>query len=298
MEPLPELAALLARHALADGVQPTALPRVALVRSASPTMPLPTVYEPSLCIVAQGAKEVQLGSQRFRYDPASFLLGAVDLPVMGTVTQASAAEPYLCLCVSLDVAAIAELVAQLPPVRDGGEGLGLILGRTSAELLDAATRLVALLDAPADAPVLAPLVERELLWRLLTGPAGPLLRRLTRAGGPIEQVSRAIAWLRAHYAEPVAIEQLAAVAGMSASALHAHFRTVTGLSPLRYRTRLRLQEARRLMLVEALDAASAGFRVGYGGPSQFSRDYGEAFGAPPARDVARLRAMGGEAVAA
>ena len=151
---------------------------------------------------------------------------------------------------SLDVAAIAELVAQLPPVRDAGEGLGLILGETTRELLDAASRLVALLDTPADAPVLAPLIERELLWRLLTGPAGPLLRRLTRSGGPVEQVSRAIAWLRAHYAEPVAIEQLAAVAGMSASALHAHFRAVTGLSPLRYRTRLRLQEARRLMLVE------------------------------------------------
>jgi AraC-like DNA-binding protein len=181
---------------------------------------------------------------------------------------------------------------------DDRSSLALIVGSTTPPLVDAAYRLLSLLDAPEDAGALAPLAERELLWRLLRSPAGMLLRHMTASGSPGEQVHRAVRWLRNHFADPVSIEQLATIAGMSTSALHQHFKTITGLSPLRYRTRLRVQEARRLMIADGLDAASAGFQVGYGSPSQFSRDYTRALGVSPGRDIARLRAAGSSLAAA
>lgn len=291
MHRITDLAALIARHAPEDGFQETALASVTLIRSAAVTTPTPTVYAPSLCMVAQGAKEAQLGRSRFYYDPGSFLLAGVDLPVVGAVTQASADAPYLCLVLHLDAARVAEMVAEHPIADPQGDRPipGLILGETTAEMIDAACRLLALLDAPEDRDALAPLLEREMLWRLLRSPAGQLLRQM--AGGPqSDKLNRALQWLRHHYAEPVSIETLAEVAGMSPSALHQHFRTVTGLSPLRYRTQLRVQEARRLMIARGLDAATAGFQVGYGSPSQFSREYARTMGLPPSRDVERLRA--------
>jgi AraC-like DNA-binding protein len=292
MHDSPSLAALVARHAPQDGIFTTALPRLALMRSSAVTAQMPTVYEPALCLVVGGAKEAQLGDRRFRYDAASFLLGNVDIPVTGAVVEASPERPFLCLRLDIDRTLLAELVGHHPAPVSDRPTLGLTLERTTPALLDAAGRLLALLEEPADATVLAPLAERELLWRVLRGPAGPLLRHLASADSHVAQIGRAIAWLRAHYAEPVVIDQLAALAGMSASAFHQHFKTVTGLSPLQFRTRLRLHQARLLMTAEAVDAASAGFQVGYGSPSQFSRDYVRAFGMPPARDAARLRAGG------
>lgn len=290
MQSISDLALIIARHAPSDGFHETALASVTLIRSATVTTPMPTVYAPSLCLVAQGAKEAQLGRSRFAYHPAKFLLAAVDLPVVGAVTQASAEAPYLCLSLSLDVARVAEMAAEHPALlADGDRPMpGLILGHTTAEMVDAACRLLALLDTPGDRAALAPLMERELLWRLLRSPAGQLLRQMA-GGSQGEKLHRALHWLRHHYAEPVSVEALAEVAGMSASAFHQHFKTVTGLSPLRYRSQLRVQEARRLMISEGLDAATAGFQVGYGSPSQFSREYARAMGLPPSRDVERLR---------
>ena len=300
MHEITDLAGLMERHAPADGFHDTALPRVRLIRSSIVTTPMPTVYVPSLCLVAQGAKEAQLGERRFRYDAANFLLGAIDLPVTGAVTRASGDAPYLCLCLFLDLAVLADLLAEhpLPAGADERPSLGLMLGGTTPSLVDAACRLLSLLDTPEDAGPLAPLIERELLWRLLRGPAGRMLCQMARSDGRGEQVHRAVRWLRRHFADPVSVEQLAELAGMSPSAFHQHFKTVTGLSPLRYRTQLRLQEARRLMIARGLDAASAGFEVGYGSPSQFSRDYARAFGLPPGRDVERLRSAGGYSAAA
>lgn len=293
------LADLIARFAPEDGIHDTSLPRLRLIRSATPTLPMPAIYAPSLCLVAQGEKEAQLGATRFRYDPTNFLLAAVDLPVMGAVTRAREEEPYLCLALDIDRAALAELIAAHPAKSDQNmqPTTGLLIGKSNPELLDAACRLVALLGDSKDASILAPLVERELLWRLLRGPAGPLLRHIASADTRLARIDQAITWLRRHFAENVSIENLTEITAMSPSAFHQHFRTVTGLSPLRYRTRLRLQEARRLMLTEGLEAADAAFQVGYNSPSQFSREYRQAFGVPPMRDVARLRATAAPIVA-
>lgn len=288
------LANLIAHHATCDGTYFTAVTRLRFIRSGKLTSPMPVIYAPSLCIVAQGEKEAQLAGRRFRYNPANFLLAAVDLPVKGAVTKASAKEPYLCLALDIDRSALAELItAHVDIVQDDARpDLGLMLGHSTTAMLDAACRLVALLDDEDDAAALAPLVERELLWRLLRGPAGPMLRRMAAADTCMGRINQAIAWLRDHFAEPVSVEKLADMAGMSASAFHEHFRAVTGLSPLRYRAQIRLQEARRLMLAEGLGAANAGFEVGYNSPSQFSREYGQTFGLSPSRDVTRLREAG------
>jgi AraC-like DNA-binding protein len=299
MEPLARLADIIARHAPGDGAHDTFLPGVSLLRASAPTMPMPVVYEPTLCLVAQGRKRAVLGTTAYVYDAANYLVASVDLPVMGAVIEASAQAPYLCLRLNLDMAALGDLALRWPaagPEPDSdAEVPGLALARTTPALLDAAVRLAALLDTPSDAAALAPLVEREILYRLLTGPGGHAVRQMARADSRLSAVARAIVWLRARYTGECRVDDMAGVAGMSRSTFHAHFKAVTSMSPLEFRTQLRMQEARRLMVADGLDAASAGFRVGYESPSQFSRDYAKLFGAPPARDAARLRSEGFEA---
>jgi AraC-like DNA-binding protein len=208
------------------------------------------------------------------------------------VVEASADDPYLCLKLDLDVAVLGELLlAHDDRVPRSDHAASIAVGDVDPAMLDTALRLLRLLDAPDDLPALAPLIERELLYRLLTGSRGAMLRHIATADTRLHQVSRAVAWIKDHYAGAFSIDHLAGLAGMSASSFHAHFKSVTRFSPLQYRTRLRLLEARRLMVSDAIDAASAGFQVGYDSPSQFSRDYARAFGMPPLRDAARLRAM-------
>jgi AraC-like DNA-binding protein len=287
-----QLARAIARHLPADGTVATALPGVTLIRASTPTLPMPVVYEPTVCFVAQGRKRALLGTAIYDYDPAHHLIASVGLPVVGAVTAASAAAPYLSLQLDLDARELAELALDHPgaPGGDVVAPSGLTLGITAPALLDAATRLVALLDTPGDAAVLAPLVRREIHYRLLAAPEGAALRQLAQADTRLSQIGRAIRWIRDHYRERCPVDEAAAMAALSRSAFHYHFKAVTGLSPLAFRTRLRLQEARRLMLSEAIEAASAGYRVGYESPSQFSRDYARLFGAPPAADAGRLRA--------
>ena len=291
MEQLRELAGLIARHTPADGLHQTPLPRLALVRSSTSTLPQHGTYEPALCIVAQGRKRAMLSDREYLYDPATFLVVSVDLPIIGCVVEARAEEPYLSLRLNLDLPVLTELMlehggAAAPP----GAAPGLALSRMTPELLDSALRLMRLLDTPGDMAALAPLAEREILYRLLTGEQGAMMRHIACAESRLSQVSRAIAWIKRNFTRAFSVEQAAAEAGMSPSSFHQHFKAVTTMSPLQYRTQLRLQEARRLMIAEAMDAATAGFRVGYESPSQFSRDYSRIFGAPPARDVGRLRA--------
>lgn len=295
MDALTRLADIIGRHAPRNGICATPLPGVGLVRSDAPTVPIPTVYAPTLCLVAQGRKRVLLGRDAYTYDPANHLVASVDLPVTGAVVEASPASPFLCLVLDLDTAVLSELALRHPaPTRQpGATASGLTLGPTTPELLDAAVRLATLLDRPDDREALAPLVTREILYRLLTGPSGGVVRQMATADSRLRQIARAIAWLRTRYAEPCRIDDMAAVAGMSRSTFHAHFKAVTSMSPLAFRTRLRLQEARTLMVANALDAAEAAFRVGYESPSQFSRDYARAFGMPPARDAERLRRLDG-----
>ncbi|AHE54265.1 AraC family transcriptional regulator [Sphingomonas sanxanigenens] len=292
MTGLETFAAAIARHTPQDGMFGCALPGVTLIRWSSPTLPMPVIYEPTVCFIAQGRKRAALGTTAYDYDPARFLIASVGLPVMGSVIEASPAEPYLSLQLDLDIAALSELAIRHPadPGEEPAMPAGLTLNAMTPPLLDAVIRLVSLLDTPADIDALAPLTIREILYRLLTGPQGGIIRHMAQADSRLSQIARAIIWIRTQYRDPCRIDEAAEIAGMSRSSFHRHFRAITAMSPIEFRTQLRMQEARRLMVSEAMDAASAGFQVGYGSPSQFSRDYSRLFGVPPASDAARLRA--------
>jgi AraC-like DNA-binding protein len=287
-----ELARLIERFTGGDGVHATAIPRVVLIRSSQPTEEIHAVQEPAVCIVAQGRKRVVAGRSVLEYDPAKYLIASVDVPIVGQIVEATPVAPYLCLRLDLDPAAVGALMLEAGIGRGDSDqpGPGLSLSEVTPELLDSAVRLVRLLAAPRDIPILAPLAERETLYRLLNGEQGEKLRQIAFAESKLQQVNRAIGWIKRNFREPFSIEAVAAEARMSASTLHEHFRSVTSMSPLQYQKQLRLQEARRLILSQSLDAAVAGHAVGYESPSQFSREYKRTFGAPPARDIARLRA--------
>ncbi|MDR6949656.1 AraC-like DNA-binding protein [Pseudomonas sp. 2957] len=291
MNSLSKLVDIVGRHVLDDGIHSTAIPGVSLIRSASPTMPMPVVYEPTLCLVAQGRKQAMLGTTVYVYDPAKYLIASVDLPVMGSVIEASEGVPYLCLALDLDTAVLSELALRHPLREESVSAppAGVTLNDTTPELLDAAVRLAGLLDRPRDIEALAPLVIREMLYRLLTEKGNSIIRQMTQADSRLNQIAKAIAWLRSHYSEACRIDDLVSIAGMSRSSFHTHFKAITSMSPLEFRNQLRLQEARRLMVTEAVDAAEAGYAVGYESPSQFSRDYARLFGMPPAKDAWRLR---------
>lgn len=285
-----ELARLISRHAPNTGISETAMRRLSLIRANQPSVPVPAVYEASLCIIAQGAKRVALGDQIETYDASRYLLVSVDLPLVGHVIEASADAPYLCCKIDLDLAALADLLTteSLPTGRSDLPALAVYPG--DPDLIDAACRLIGLLDRPDSIAALAPLIEREILYRLLTGPHGAMLRHMGAADSRLSQISRAIATIRKGFREQLRIDDIAAAAGMSPSSLHAHFKSITRTTPLEYQQQLRLQEARRLMLANGASAGAAGFAVGYGSPSQFSREYRRLFGAPPRQDIDRLQA--------
>lgn len=271
----------------------TAIPGLIFRRLETPTQPASYMHEPSVCLVAQGAKRVLLGEEAYDYDAYHFLITSVDLPVVAHVTEASPEKPYLSLTLRLDRREIAQLTvdSMLPPPRSLGAGRGMAVSELSLPLLKAFLRLIDLLDEPEDIPILAPLAQREICYRLLTGEQGPRLRQVAAAGGHGHQISGAIEWLKEHYAQSLRVDDLAARAGMSSSAFHHHFRALTAMSPLQFQKWLRLHEARRLMFSERLDAASASFQVGYESPSQFSREYSRLFGAPPLRDIKGLNRL-------
>jgi AraC-like DNA-binding protein len=287
---LTRLVSAIERQATSDGPYHTAVAPLRLSRLSAPSDLVAVVYEPCLCLVAQGAKEVLLAGETYRLDPAQSLLVSVDLPVDARVVQASPDRPYLAVGIALDPAVVGELLADglaAPPL--GPPARGLAVTPVEPALLDAVIRLVALLDSPHDIEPLAPLVLREITYRLLAGPQGTRLRQIAAAGAPAQRIARAIRWLKDNFADPLRVESLAKHVKMSPSAFHLHFKGVTAMSPLQYQKRLRLQEARRLMMGEGLEAAEAAFRVGYESPSQFSREYRRLFGAPPRRNVATLK---------
>jgi AraC-like DNA-binding protein len=292
MQLIEDLRARIDRHALVPRQQ-TPVPGLTLFRQAHPRPGVATMYRPSICVVAGGRKEVVLGDEIFALDEGHFLLVTVEVPVTGCVVAATPGSPYLGLTVDLDRSRIAELLLSIAPGRaeeaDPRRMAALATGTLGEQVLDPLRRLVALLDEPRAVPVLAPLIERELLYRLVCGEHGRLLRQLATADSRIAQISAATAWIREHHDEPMRIEELARRSAMSVTSFHRHFKAVTMLTPLEYRARIRLQEARRLMLVEDLDAASIGLAVGYESPSQFSREYRRAFGTSPAADAARIR---------
>ncbi|NVD42019.1 AraC family transcriptional regulator [Ensifer sp. HO-A22] len=282
----------MARNSGIDGVLSTRIPRLILIRSSSPTEPIHTLHQPAVCFIAQGSKQVMLGDTVQTYDPNRYLTVSVDLPVIGQVIDASAEKPYLCLRLDLNPAMLSALVIEMgsSPLDARVPGPGLFLSDTTPELLDAIVRLLRLLDRPDEADLLAPLAEREILYRLLMGEQGHRLRQIARSESKLTQVTRAIEVIKRDFRKPLRIEDLAARANMGLSSFHQHFKAVTAMSPLQYQKQLRLQEARRLILGQSIDAATAGHHVGYDSPSQFSREYARLFGQPPLRDIARLRA--------
>lgn len=293
MNRLNALVDIIDRHTPEDGTYPCALPGVTLIRASSPTMPMPVIYTPTLCLVAQGAKEARLGETTYRYNAENYLIASVELPVMGSVVEATEELPYLCLQLDFDMTTLSELVISYPGTLIDAQDppAGIMLNKTTPELLDAAVRLASLLDTPHDIDALAPLTLREIFYRLLTGSQGYIIRHMAQAESRFSQIARSIIWIRTHFREACRIEQAASVAGMSRSAFHHHFKAVTTMSPIAFRTHLRMQEARRLMVSDAVDAASAGFHVGYESPSQFSRDYVRIFGISPARHASQLRKL-------
>ena len=273
----------------------TAIPGLSLYRRDAPTQPTSSMQEPSLCLIAQGVKRVLLGDDTYVLDVHHFLITSVDLPTVVQIIQASREKPYLSLLLQLDQREMAQLMvdSHLPSPRAQQSSRGMATGEVTLPLLTACQRLIDLLAAPQDIPILAPLIQREILYRLLVGDQGARLRQIASAGSQSHQIAQAIEWLKRHYTLPLRIEDLAAHVHMSPSTFHHHFRALTAMSPLQYQKWLRLNEARRLMLTERLDAATTAFQVGYESPSQFSREYRRVFGAPPLRDITYLRQMTG-----
>ncbi|MCP3140065.1 AraC family transcriptional regulator [Pyxidicoccus xibeiensis] len=290
-ERLAELAGWLEHLTRRDGMHPTAIERLSLIRASSAGEPFHVLHQPALCIIVQGAKRVMVGEEVYRYGAAQHLVISVDLPAVGQVTHATPRTPYLCFRLDLDPGELAELVLKTgaPPPAERGSSRALFIGQTPAPLVDAALRLVRLLDTPEDIPTLAPLTMREILYRLLRSEDGWRLGQIATANSQAQRIVKSIDWLKTHFREPLRIEDLARKVHMSPSALHHHFKAVTNLSPLQYQKQLRLQEARRLLLSDEVDVATAGFRVGYESPSQFNREYRRLFGAPPGRDLRQLR---------
>ena len=266
-------------------------PGFRISRASRPSEPVRSVYEPSFCFVAQGSKRAMLGGEIFRYDSKNYLIFTLDLPVAFQVEQASEKQPYLGLRLGLDPALVASVVMESDIQIKKGDASTKAMNVSSvdADLLDALLRLVRLVETPAERKVLAPLITREIIYRLLIGGQGARLNHILASGGDTRRISKAITHLREHFDEQLKIEEIARELGMSVSGFHHHFKSVTSMSPLQFQKHLRLQEARRLMLGEDMDAASAGFRVGYEDPSHFSREYKRHFGAPPHGDITSLR---------
>jgi AraC-like DNA-binding protein len=287
-----ELATRVGRVARTDGVHDTHIEGLAAIRASAPSQPLPSVYEPSLCIVVQGRKHARLRGETYIYDPLNYLVVSVTLPVIGQIIEASVDRPYLCLRVGVDRKLIGELLLQAGPtlVQRPASERGLYVARTDGALLDAVVRLVRLLEKPRDAHVLSPLIVREIHYRALMGELGSRLRELCIVDSQMQRIARAIDVLRTRFAEAFSVEDLAAIAHMSPSSFHHRFKEVTAMSPMQFQKQLRLHEARRLMLTEGLEASVAAHRVGYESASQFSREYRRVFGAPPRREIDALRA--------
>lgn len=285
-----ELVERIARVIREDGViQP--LQGFYLARLSTPLEKIHSVLEPSFCVIAHGSKEVLLGNSRYRYDPFHYLLTTLELPRVSQVLEASREQPYLSLRLELPPTLVGSVMVETGHASSPryADVRAIDVSPLDANLMDAVVRLVRLLDSPAEAPILLPLIMREIIYRLLIGDQGSRLRHLTVLGGYTPHIARAVQRLRQDFDKPLRVEQLASELGMSVSGFHHHFKAVTAMSPLQFQKQLRLQEARRLMLGEDLDAASAAYRVGYNDASHFNREYKSLFGIPPMRDVQRLR---------
>jgi len=272
----------------------TEIPGLTLVRRPAPTAPCSMTYEQSVIVIAQGRKRVDLGRNTFIYDASRFLVTSLDLPVVSRVIEASEEVPCLAMSIKLDMPMVRELLSreEIQVAEAPSDSPGMATGETTVELLSSCCRLVELLNTPQDIPFLSGLIQREIIYRVLRSAEGARLRAIATQGEQSHRTAKAVAWIRANYAKPLRVEDLAEIAGMGVSTLHHHFRVLTAMSPLQYQKQIRLQEARGRMLVDGLDAAGAAFEVGYESASQFNREYSRLFGQPPMRDIRTLRSPG------
>jgi AraC-like DNA-binding protein len=286
-----ELAAKILSHTQSLGGNLTAVPGLALYRRTTPTACFHATYEPSVTVFAQGRKRVNLGGQIYLCDGSSFLLSSIDVPAESQIVEASEEVPLLSMFLRLDMPTVREVISceELPESVTSAPSRGIAVGETTVGLLSACSRLIDLLETPEDIPFLSHLIQREIVYRILRTPQAERLRAIATTGDLSHRTARAIAWLRANFAKPLRIEELAGIARMGVSTLHHQFRALTAMSPLQYQKQLRLQTARQRMLMDGLDATSAAYEVGYESVSQFSREYSRLFGQPPIRDVKTLR---------
>jgi AraC-like DNA-binding protein len=267
----------------------TGIPRVAMVQGKIPEHMLAAVYDPMINLILQGSKTMTVGDRTLRYDPATYFVMSIELPAVGAVHPAATGEPYLAVSLTLDPIVLSTLLADLPkPAGRHDNDPGFSVAATTPELMDAWVRMLRLMGKPDDIAALAPAYEREILFRVLQGPHGWMLREIAAPDTAMARVNQAIQWIRRDFAEPIRVESLAQRAAMSVSAFHRHFKAVTTLSPLQYQKRVRLLQARMLMVANSKSVMSAAFEVGYESATQFSRDYARVFGLPPARDAGRI----------
>ncbi len=287
-----ELATLVKRHTSGqgNGAYSTAIDSLKFMRESEPATTIPAISEPLLAIVVQGKKEVLLNEETYQYGVAQYLVLSVDLPVRGCVVEATPDRPYLGFKLSLDPVQLCEIIAQTKIDIGKKESVrGLFVSNADSSLIDCAIRLTKLLETPQDLPFLAPMIVREIYYRLLIGEQGEAVRQIATAGSNMQRIAEVIKRLKADFTSPLRVEDLAEQANMSASSLHRHFKAVTSMSPLQYQKHLKLLSARQMMLAENADATQAAYQVGYESTSQFSREYARMFGAPPIRDIERLR---------
>lgn len=291
-EPL-RLAEMIAGRTEGKHQVTTAIPGLELHRWESPTEPHSYMFSPHLCLIAQGVKQILLGEEDYVYDAQSFVVSSVELPLVSKIMEAAPEKPYLGLTLELDLQEISELMLSdsLPIHRERPADRGIGVSKMTPALLNAVERLLELLETPEHIPVFLPLVRQEIYYRLLMDEQGYRLRQMVMAESRSYQIAKAIDWMKKHFEQPLNIGELANRAGMSPSSFHQHFRTLTAISPLQFQKRIRLNEARRLMLVENMDAGNASFRVGYESPTQFNREYKRMFGNPPRTDIKRLQAV-------
>lgn len=280
---------IVLRHA-ATGMTETLIPRLDIFVGEGSAGTAPCLYRSMICFILQGSKRVAINETLLSYDSAQYFISALDLPLIGEIRDAGEGRPYVAVSLVLDPALLTELAATMPSVCESDQkGMGVAVNPMTAPIRDTLLRLLSLLDSPEDVPVLGPMIERELLYRLLQGPQGQLLRQIAQPDGALDRVRRAVTWIRDHPDTHLRIDALCDASGMSRASLHRHFLSITGFSPLQYQKHLRLQEARQLLLAGGHSAAEAAFAVGYESASQFSREYLRQFGAPPVRHIQEMR---------
>ncbi|ELA9423319.1 AraC family transcriptional regulator [Vibrio parahaemolyticus] len=286
-----KLAKLIARWTGDANQYDTPISGLRFSRWTTPTPPTSYTHNPSICVIAQGRKRVLLGEESFIYDANHFLISSVDLPIIANIIEASEEQPYLGLIMELELTEISQLIvdSELAFTQAKEAQKGIAVGELSESLLDAFVRLAELLDEGQNIKILAPIIKREIFYRLLMSEQGTRLHQIVTAGSHSHQIAKAIDWLKNNFVKPLSVGDLASYTGMSKSSFYTHFRSMTSLTPLQFQKKLRLSEARRLMLTENLDAMAATFKVGYESPSQFSREYSRLFGAPPSKDIKSLR---------